>query len=58
MTELRELRRAADLPQHEFAALMSVLVNTFRSRSCPARLRRHQSRIGRGEGPGLGSCHV
>jgi DNA-binding transcriptional regulator YiaG len=30
MTELRELRRAADLSQHEFAALMSVPVNTFR----------------------------
>jgi DNA-binding transcriptional regulator YiaG len=30
MTELRELRRAADLSQQEFAALMSVPVNTFR----------------------------
>ena len=30
MTELRELRRAADLSQREFAALISVPVNTFR----------------------------
>jgi DNA-binding transcriptional regulator YiaG len=30
MTALRELRRAADLSQQEFAALMSVPVNTFR----------------------------
>ena len=30
MTELRELRHAADLSQCEFAALMSVPVNTFR----------------------------
>jgi DNA-binding transcriptional regulator YiaG len=30
MTDLRELRRAADLSQHEFAARMSVPVNTFR----------------------------
>ena len=30
MRELRELRRAADLSQHEFAALMSVPLNTFR----------------------------
>jgi DNA-binding transcriptional regulator YiaG len=30
MTELREMRRAADLSQQEFAALMCVPVNTFR----------------------------
>jgi transcriptional regulator with XRE-family HTH domain len=30
MTKLRELRRAADLSQCKFAALMSVPVNTFR----------------------------
>lgn len=30
MGELRDLRRAADLSQHEFAALMRVPVNTFR----------------------------
>ena len=30
MTELRELRRAADLSQCKFAGLMSVPVNTFR----------------------------
>jgi DNA-binding transcriptional regulator YiaG len=41
MNELRALRRAADLSQHEFAALMSVPVNTFRMwdsglRSVPA----------------------
>jgi DNA-binding transcriptional regulator YiaG len=30
MTELREMRRAADLSQKEFAALMYVPVNTFR----------------------------
>ena len=29
MTEVRELRWAADLSQHDFAALMSVPVNTF-----------------------------
>jgi hypothetical protein len=30
MTELRELRRAANLSQHELAVLMCVPVNTFR----------------------------
>jgi len=30
VTALRELRRAADLSQQEFAALMDVPLNTFR----------------------------
>ena len=37
MTDLRELRRAASLSQHDFAALMSVPVNTFRMWDCGRR---------------------